>query len=160
MKQLNEVVRMQQLAGITEIKVNNPTKNPKRGTLLKWCENNKESISKLNPDYEEVILESEVYLMDISYWTEDDFNSPYENYNYQMFQEDWNKYEGTVVIMGEELASCFLTFFELPLEFANIVTGNDYGFFGARINNQNSFIPQQIGSMSFYMTFGIPDPGS
>ncbi len=37
MKQLNEVARMQQLAGINEIEVNNPVKFVGE-SLLKWCE--------------------------------------------------------------------------------------------------------------------------
>jgi len=152
------IKRLQQLAGIlTEIKINQPILRGKY--LINFCEQNKQEISSLNPYYKEVILENPVELLDKGFW-EDDEETSYDDYTQEDFMNDWDKYEGTIAMMGEELSTCFVTTIPLPQRFACVATGNDLVFFGTRSNNNNPFKEYEIQGRKIYIVWGIPDPGS
>jgi hypothetical protein len=160
-----EFRRIQKLAGIiTEEQLNKqlPFKeNEESGDLLTFVKNNKEEIASLNPEFEDIINSEGVELLTPDVWTEEDYSSAYQGYTYERFMNDWNKFNPTIVVLGDELATVFVTDKPIPsLEFANTVTGNDLLFFGTSPNKQNAFKKYNLNGKNLYIVFGIPDPGS
>ena len=151
---LNEIKRLQELAGIIKEEENND--------LLVFVKNNKEEISKLNPGFENIIMENGEEILTPNLWTEEDYFSSYEEqgYTYDKFKEDWGKYNPIIITLGEELSTVFITDKELPIYFANTLTGNDLVFFGSISNPKNSFKKYNVNGKSLYIVWGIPDPGS
>ena len=154
-QQINEIKRMQQLAGIL--------KENQASDLLTFVKNNKEEITKLNPNFEDIINSYGIDVLTPDSWNKEDYYSAYEDkgYTYEKFMEDWNKYNPTVIMLGEELETVFITDKPISsLEFANTLTGNDLVFFGSINNPKNAFKEYKVNGKILYIVWGIPDPGS
>ena len=151
-----EFRRLQQLAGIiTEMPIiSNPT------NLKDFVEKNIDEIKELRPNFFYENMGLDIDTVSPNMWSEDDFDSAYEDYTYEDFINDWGKYRPTIVMVGEELNTVFITDKELPLKFANTVTANDSLAYGMRINNNNAFIKYMVNGRLLYIVWGIPDPGS
>ena len=112
----------------------------------------------LNPVFTDIIMNSgeekldrkSIYLEDIAY----------PDYTYEDFIKDWKLYNPEVIVLGDELMSVFVVNMSLPLKFANVLTSNDYTFFGTRPNSENALKPYTVANKKIYITWGIPDPGS
>ena len=157
--ELKNIIKEEIHKVFSEIKVEKPKTN-----LLDFVTKNKEKIASLNPDYTDVILNSREGITPLTpdLWSEEDYYSAYEDegYTYDRFRQDWNKYNPSIVMLGEELGTVFVTDIPLPLEFANTLTGNDSVYFGARKNPSNAFKKYEINDRTLYIVWGIPDPGS
>jgi hypothetical protein len=152
---LNEqFIRMQTLAGII-------TEN-QTGNLFQFVKDNKEQIANLNPEFTEIIMDSGVSKLTPNLWDEEDYFSGYEDegYSYDRFMKDWKTYNPEVIVLGDELASVFVTDKALPKEFANTLSSNDEVFFGSKKNTNNAFKKYNVSGKTLYIVWGISDPGS
>ena len=129
-------------------------------SFLNWVIKNKQEIANINPNFTEIIMNNDGSLLDSSFWTEDDYYSAYEEYSYTDFMEDWKKYKGSIVMLGEELSSVFIYAIDLPMPFINVATGNDSTFFGSRPNERKASKKYKVNGVNLYIVFGINDPGS
>jgi len=135
---------------------------PQQLDLLQFVKNNKEEIAQLNPQFTKIIMNNGESRWTLEEFTEGEYFSSYENEGYteDKFIKDWNTYNPEVVLLGEELATVFITNQPLPLQFANTLTSNDEVFFGTRQNPVNAFKKYVVNGRSLYIVWGIPDPGS
>jgi hypothetical protein len=131
--------------------------------LFDYCTTNKQKIADLNPYYTRIIMDNDINILkNLNWmWSEDEFDSPYPDYSWNDFVKDFNKYEGSIAMLGEELATVFVTFNPtLPQRYAATVTSNDLLFFGNIPNKKNPFKKHNIDGKDIYIVWGIPDPGS
>jgi|694.fasta_scaffold03317_27 hypothetical protein len=146
---------------LDEITINPQSTGIKLGgdsPFFSFVKNNKQEIASLNPVFTDIIMNSgeekldrkSIYLEDIAY----------PDYTYEDFIKDWKLYNPEVIVLGDELMSVFVVNMSLPLKFANVLTSNDYTFFGTRPNSENALKPYTVANKKIYITWGIPDPGS
>ena len=129
--------------------------------FFSFVKNNKQEIALLNPDFTDIIMDNgEEKLNKNSIDPEYLEETAYPDYTYKDFIKDWKTYNPEVIVLGEELASVFVVNVSLPLKFANVLTSNDYTFFGTKPNYENALKPYTVDNKKIYITWGIPDPGS
>jgi hypothetical protein len=153
--ELKQIIKEEIHKVLNEITVNTPS-------LFQFVKINKKEIAKLNPEYEKIIMNSGIEKLSPDLWTEEDYYSSYEDkgYSYDEFMKDWNIYNPEVIMLGEELATVFVTDKPLPKEFANTLSGNDTVFYGTEENKNNAFKKYNVAGKTLYIVWGIPDPGS
>jgi len=129
--------------------------------FFSFVKNNKQEIALLNPDFTDIIMNNgEEKLNKNSIDPEYLEETAYPDYTYKDFIKDWKTYNPEVIVLGEELASVFVVNVFLPLKFANVLTSNDYTFYGTEPNYENALKPYTVDNKKIYITWGIPDPGS
>lgn len=129
--------------------------------FFSFVKNNKQEIASLNPVFTDIIMNNgesklDIKSIDPEYLEE----TAYPDYTYKDFIKDWKLYNPEVIVLGEELMSVFVVNMSLPLEFANVLTSNDYTFFGTKPNLENALEPYNVAGKKIYITWGISDPGS
>ncbi len=145
---------------LKEIRINNINKPGLVGApFLDWVKLHKQEIANINPDYTSTIINNDEQLVNSSWWTEDDYYSDYPDYTYSDFINDWKKYEGSIVALGAELSSVFVSRIDLPPPFINVATSNDIVFNGSTPNTEKASQRYVVDNRELYLVFGIPDPG-
>ena len=149
---------------LNEITINPQSTGIKLGgdsPFFSFVKDNKQEIASLNPEFTDIIMNSgEIKLDKKSIYPEYLEDTAYPDYTYEDFIKDWKLYNPEVIVLGDELMSVFIVNMSLPLKFANVLTSNDYTFFGTGPNLENALKPYTVANKKIYITWGIPDPGS
>ena len=122
----------------------------------------------VSEDWREQLVNGDIDIIDIKEqrvyngW-EEEFDDEYEKVTgltvdivKQYLDDNCPKY----VVVGEELASIFITDVEHPEMMSNWMTMNDEAFFGVYYNNKGQAEVFEVNGKKLFITFGIPDPGS